>query len=396
MKINKNLIKLAIICTALSDAGQGATTPALATISAAMPTVSPALIQMISSITALFIAITPVFYAKLILMGARKRVLLTISAVLFIVGGMGPFLFNDNIWIILFFRALLGIASGISFPLSVDLVVDFFEGKERRTMTGFVSATVSVSGVLFQLLGGYLAGINWTYTFLAYGLSIIFVVIWAIFLPEPKRQEKVAQEIESTHASKKLNPAVYLVGVLFGVFFLLWYIMPNNGAIVLVGEGIAVPAQIGAAFSMITVGSFVVSILHGPMFKVIKFALLPLSFALGAIGLYICFIATTLPLYSVGITFTGLGMGMIVPATMTKMVCMTSYTASPKAISLAYFAMGIGGFLQPIVFSWLGMNGVGRMPFLYGAVAMVVFCVVMVVVNILTKKQTVIPEYKNN
>lgn len=391
MKINRNLIKLAIVCTALSDAGNGATTPALATIAAAMPTVSPALIQMISSITALFIAITPIFYAKLILLGTRKRLLLAISAVLFLVGGMGPFLFNDNIWIILFFRALLGIASGISFPLSVDLVVDFFEGKERRTMTGFVSATVSVSGVIFQMLGGYLAGINWTYTFLAYGVSIVFVIIWAVFLPEPKRQEKVAVEQETEHAGKKLGFGVYLVGALFGLFFLLWYIMPNNGAMVLIGEGLAVPAQIGAAFSMITVGSFLVSILHGPMFRIFKFSLLPISFALGAIGLYICYIAGTLTLFTVGITFTGLGMGMIVPATMTKVVCMTSYTASPKAISLAYFAMGVGGFLQPIIFSFFGVNGVGRIPFLYGTIAMIVLGIVMVIVNQITKAKTVVP-----
>lgn len=392
MKINRNLIKLAIICTALSDAGSGATTPALATISAAMPTVSPALIQMISSITALFIAITPIFYAKLILIGTRKRLLLAVSAVLFLIGGMGPFFLHDSIWIILFFRALLGIASGIAFPLSVDLVVDFFEGKERRTMTGFVSATVSVSGVIFQMLGGYLAGINWTYTFLAYGISIVFVIVWAVLLPEPKRMEKVAVEQEADHASKKLSGGVYLVDILFGLFFLLWYVMPNNGAMVLIGEGLAVPAQIGAAFSMITVGSFVVSVLHGPMFKVFKFSLLPISFALGAIGLYICYVATTMPLYVAGITFTGLGMGMIVPATMTKVVCMSSYTASPKAISLAYFAMGIGGFLQPIVFSLFGVNGIGRMPFLYGAIAMIVFGIIMVIVNQVTKSKTVVPE----
>ncbi len=393
MKINRNLIKLAIICTALSDAGQGAATPALASISMAMPTVPQSLIQMIASVPSLFIAIVPILYAKLILLGVKKRTLLAISATLFLIGGVGPFFLHGNIWIILFLRALVGIASGISFPLSVDLVVDFFEGKERRTMTGFVSATVGISGVIFQMIGGYLAGINWTYTFLTYGISIIFVIIWAIFLPEPKRQEKVAMEVKEKHVDKKLNWGIYLVGIIFGFFFLFWYIMPTNGAIVLLGEGMAVPAQIGAVFSMITVGSFVVSVLHGPMFRIFKFALLPLSFALGAIGLYVCYIATGLPLYVVGVVFTGLGMGMIVPATMTKVTCMTSYTASPKAVSLAYFAMGIGGFIQPIVFNIFGTNGVGRMPFLYGTIGMIVFCLIMIVVNIATKSKTVVPEH---
>lgn len=395
MKVNRTLLKIAIICTALSDAGTGATTPALASIAAAMPDVPTALIQMISSVTALFMAITPIAYSRFVIMGARKRTLLGISAALFLIGGMGPYLFHSSIWVILFFRALLGIASGISIPLSVDLVVDFYEDKERRTMTGFVSAAVGISGVVFQLLGGWLAGINWTYTFLAYGVSIVFVITWMLFLPEPPRAEKLQQEQSAGKVDTKLGAGVYAVAALFLMFFLLWYIMPNNGAMVLLMEGMAVPAQIGAVFTMITVGSFFMSILHGTLFRIFKFALLPMAFFSLAIGLYLCNIAVTLPLFTAGVTFTGIGMGIMVPATMTKVTCMTSYAASPKAVSLCYFAMGMGGFLQPIVFNFFGENGVGRVPFLYGTVAVAVCAVLMIIVNKATASSTYVSEFES-
>lgn len=384
LRINRNLLKIAIICTALSDAGNGATSPALGTIAQALSDVEPALIQMISSITALFIALTPPFYAKAVLMGVKKRTLLGISAVLFLTGGMGPFFFNSSIWIILFFRALLGIASGISIPLSVDLVLDFFDGKERHTMTGFVSATVGISGILFQLLGGYLAGINWTYTFLSYGISIIFVLVWVIFLPEPSRAEKIAAEEKQGTVSTKLNGGVYLICTLFGLFYVLWYIVPNNGAIVLISESIAVPSQIGAIFSMITLGSFLMSLFFGQLFKVLKFVLFPIAFFSTALGLYLCYLSTTQIWFTVGIALTGMGMGIVVPTTMVKVTSMVSYAAAPKATSLAYFALGFGGFLQPIIFSFFGTNGVGRITFLYGTIAMAICGVLVIIANKIT------------
>jgi len=36
--------------------------------------------------------------------------------------------------------------------------------------------------------------------------------------------------------------------------------------------------------------------------------------------------------------------------------------------------------------------GIGRMPFLYGAIAMIMFGIVMVLVNQVTKAKTVIPD----
>ncbi|NTW71782.1 MAG: MFS transporter [Eubacteriaceae bacterium] len=389
MKINRNLLKFAVLCTAMSDAGIGATTPALGSIAAAMPLVAPGLIQMISSISALFLAITPPFYAKMVSLGIRKRTLLYWAAALFLLGGIGPYFFHSNIWIILFFRAILGIGTGISIPLSTDLVVDFFEGKERHSMMGYVSATTGISGILFQMVGGYLAGINWTYCFLAYGSTVLFLIAAFAFLPEPDRQAKIAVQEGTAEVQTKISGSIYLIALLFGIFFVLWYILPNNGAMVMIMEGIAVPAQIGVAFSFVTVGSFLMSVTFGQLFKAFKFSLLPISFVLGAAGLYTCYASHTLPMFTVGITLTGFGMGIVVPATMTKLTGLVPYSAASRVISIGFFAMGFGGFLQPIIFNFFGPTGVGRTAFFYGAIGMAVFAVVMYAVEKATAVQKV-------
>jgi len=378
MKINRTVLKMAILSVAMQDCGIGATTPALGSIAAAFPAVSPGLVQMIATIPALFLALTPPVYAKC-LEFFKKKTILYIAAALFIIGGVSPGFIHPNIWVILFFRALIGMATGICIPMSTDLVIDFFEDEERHSMMGYVSATVGISGILFQLLGGYLAGIRWNYAFYAYLVSILFFVFSFIFLPEPDRQAKIATQEGAGNVRAKLPVSVYMITLVFGFFYLLWYALPSNGAIVLLGEKIAAPAQIGLAFAFLTVGSFVSSILFKWLFKAFKFLLLPISFAIGAVGFYICFISHTFYLFTLGITLLGFAMGIIVPATMTKLSGLVPYSAAAKAIAIGYLGMGVGGFLQPLVFNLF--TEPGRAPFLIGAVGMLVFTVVMYCVD---------------
>lgn len=372
MKINRTLLKLAILSIAMQDCGTGATTPALGSIMAALPNVAPSLVQMIATVPALFIALTPPVYAKCVEF-MRKRTLLYIAAVLFIVGGVAPAFIHPNIWVILAFRVLIGIGNGIVLPMATDLVVDFFEGQERNSMMGYVSAVTGISGIVFQLLGGYLAGISWNYTFYTYLVSILFFLIAIIFLPEPDRQAKLAQE--GSEVKAKLPGSVYLIVAIFGFFFLFWYILPTNGAIVMLGEGMANPGQIGLAFAFVTVGSFVCSMIFGQVFKVLKFALLPIAYIFGAIGLYICYTSQTLLMFTVGIFILGMGMGTVVPTTMTKLSGLVPYSAASKVIALGFLGNGMGGFIQPMVFNLFSVPG--RTPFLIGAVGMVVFAVLI-------------------
>lgn len=392
MKGNKFLIKLAIVCIAMSDAGTGATTPALGSIVAAFPHVSPSLVQMIASIPALFIALIPPVYAKLIEF-MRKKTLLYIAGALFIIGGVAPAIFNTDIWVILAFRALIGIACGILLPMSTDLAVDFFDGKERSSMLGFVSATVGLSGIMFQLLGGYLAAIGWQYCFYSYLISIIFFIISFILLPEPNRKAKIAELEGSSESKAKVPGSVYLNAILFGLFYLFWYVVPTNGAIVILSNGLGQPGVIGIVFSLMTVGSFVCSIIFGQVFKAMKFYLLPISYALLVISLYLCYTGQTLTTFTIGIIVAGFAMGFAVPATMAKLTGLVPYSAASKAISFGFFGMGIGGFIQPMVFGALNIVP-GRAPYLVGAIAMVVLTILVFIVDKATPTKVAPPQEK--
>ncbi|UWG98931.1 MFS transporter [Dehalobacter sp. DCM] len=391
---NKNILKLAIVCIAMQDSGNGATSPAIGTIMAAMPDVPAYLVQAIATVPSLLLALTPLLYAKLVDLGVRKRTILYWGAVTFVIGGVGPFFLHSSIWIILLFRAITGFGCGFCMTLSTDLVIDYFEGDERNTMQGFVSAIVGISGVMFQMLGGYLAGIRWDYTFLAYFVAIIFLTIAIIFLKEPDRKAKIAAQegITDIKQRARLTGPAYLVAFVFALYFFFWFVIPTNGAMVLIMDGMATPAQIGGVFSLITASSFLVSVTFGIVYKKIKFNFYWISYVLGAAGLYLMYVTHSLSMFSLGIVLFGLSLGAQVPVTITKVTQLVPYSAGAAAIALCYAAMGIGGFVQPFIFKFFGPFAIGRPTFLLSAIAFIVLGVIMVVVNKVTPTKNVSTE----
>lgn len=381
MKINRTILKVAILAVAMQDAGMGATTPALASMIAAFPTVAPSLVMMIATIPALLLAIIPPIYAKTTEF-MRKRSILYLAAVLFLVGGVGPAIFHTNIYVILGFRVLLGIANGIVIPMATDLVVDFFEDQERHDMMGYISSITGLSGVMFQMLGGYLAGINWYYCFYAYLVSVIFFAFAIIYLPEPEKKQKLATK--GSNVKMKMPGSVYVISAVFAFFFMFMFIVITNAAIVIMGEKLGTPAQIGIAFSFLTLTSFLTSTAFGQLFKHLKYSILPISYIFGAIGLYLCYIGVTFWTFTLGIAVLGLGLGMVVPAVMTKLTGLVPYELATKVIGVGFLGMGVGGFIQPMVFAVIldmAHQGPGRFPMIIGAIGMLIFAVVIFLVD---------------
>lgn len=376
-KTNRTLLKIGIIFVALNDSGTGATTPALGSIAAGLPLVAPWLIQMIATVPALFQALLPPIYGASV-GTVRKKTWLIIAGICFVVGGAAPAFFHDSIWVILFFRAILGIGCGVLVPMATDLCVDFFEGNEQRTMIGFTSAFVGASGVIFQMLGGYLAGIRWDYTFYAYLISIVFLGIAIVLLPEPDREAKLKADVKS-NVSTKLNLGTYLYALTILLFFFFWYTPITNVAMVIMSEKIAEPAAIGGVFSFMTGGAFVTALIFGQLFKKLRYAILPIAYAFGAIGLYLLYTGHTLTILTVGMVLLGFSLGFVVPCTMSKLTALVPYSAASKAISLGFFGVGFGGFIQPMAFGLF--MGVGRGQILVGCIGMTVLTVVLIILE---------------
>lgn len=380
---NRILISIGILFLALTDSGGGAAQPAMQAIFDAFPEVLPAIVQLVVTVPSLLLALTPILYAKLLDYGIRKRALIYVGAIFFVLGGVMPFFFTGSIWIVLLGRAIFGIGNGICLPLSMDLVIDYFEGRPRSIMQGFVTFMIGVSGVFFLSLGGYLSSIRWNYTFLSYAVSAVFFVVAIALIPEPDRQGKISAQEGITDLKKraKITPKTYLIGFLYGLYFMLWMAMPTNTALVVVGEGIVPPEHFGAMSSLMAVCCSLFGLTFGYYFPKLKYAVLPLAAFICGVGLVLHSVSHSAFVIAISFCLAGASSGMMMPGVIAYTTAINPYSAGALAISTMYFFMGFMQFLQPIVFSFFGSYAIGRNAIWLGGIGLFVTSALMIMTH---------------
>lgn len=379
--IKQTLIKLAVLSVGVQDISTGAATPALDSIMKAFPNVNSSIVMMIVTIPSLCMVLFSPLYSKLV-KHFKKKNILKVAVILFIIGGMAP-AFLNNIYLILGCRFILGIAIGFIFPMCMDLAVTLFDGQEQKTMVGLVGTVGSLGGILFQTLGGIFASIDWHYCFLAYAVSIIFFAFALIFLPEPEiKQVNTTNNEKGTYL---MPTSAWLYCIMFCVWEIFFYVMVTNTSTVVIAENLGNSASVGVALSGLTLASIISAALFSTLFKFMKKYTVTLSFILTLIGFIIFNLGSTFPVLCIGIFISGLGMGFVLPAMIvatTSLVPKESYTF---AVSMISTSMGIGGFLQPIIFNFilgLANQEPGRYSFKVAAIGFIFSSILILLLNI--------------
>jgi MFS family permease len=213
-----------------------AVAPALGLIAEHFRDVDQTLVQMIISIPALFIFITNLFFRPLC-KRFRARTLMLIGLALYIISGCAAGLFS-NIWLILIFRAVVGIGVGILMPLSTGLISFYFTKDKQDALMGMSSAMNMMGGVVATLIAGALAQLSWRAAFLVYLMGLISVILALLWMPNERIFDpKEAKKEEGVF--KKYNVFIIAMFLLMVSFF----IYPANFAMETARSGI-IPQQL--------------------------------------------------------------------------------------------------------------------------------------------------------
>src|SRR5699024_1600307 len=154
-----------------------AVSPALGLIATAFPDASPTMIKLI--LTAPSLIIIPFsFLSRYLTSKMTNRTIILIGLIIYLIGGVAP-QFVSSIEVIIGLRMCLGAGVGRVMPLSMSLINDYFEGKERTKMMGYNSAFSNFGGIITMLLAGWLATFGWRTPFNVYFLGlVIFILIF--------------------------------------------------------------------------------------------------------------------------------------------------------------------------------------------------------------------------
>ena len=156
----RRLLYTILSISLLSVMAGAAIAPALGTISKHFAGQSPLLIQLIVSLPALFIILTNLVFPLLCRLMKTRTLALT-GLLLYVLAGAGAF-FVDNIWVLLVFRALMGVSVGMIMPLSTGLLAYYFPPEEQAAPLGFMAGYLCLAAgnsLVWLLLGSALIGI---------------------------------------------------------------------------------------------------------------------------------------------------------------------------------------------------------------------------------------------
>jgi MFS family permease len=331
------------------------TIASMITISASLPDMSvhfrdlpggPALVKLSLSLPALFIALTATLAGAFIDRAGRLK-LLGAALVLYALAGSSGFWLN-NIYGILAGRALLGVSVGISMTIVTTLVADYYHGQARQKFAGLQIAVMSVAGILFITLGGFMADISWETPFLLYLFALAILPFALRFLPEPSNP---AISTDTTpEANTKSPPIIWFVFLNVMLMWVLFFILPIQIPFYLKDLGIAKNSLIGIAIASSTLSSAVSSFnyarlkgrfSHGTIFG-LGYGLMTMAFTVIAFGQSYGLIVT-------GLVIAGLGMGLLIPNSNILVMQLAPPSIRGREIGKLTTFWFLGQFIAPLV-----------------------------------------------
>jgi len=277
----------------------------------------------------------------------RKK-LLNASLLIFGIAGTSGY-FADSFFFMFVGRAILGLSIAGIKTATVAMVGDYYEGPERNKVIGWQGSAMKIGGVVFMLLGGYLANFSWQAPFLGYMIAFIIVPSGFIALSESLPAAAPKQVDRSNLPAIPLLPAIYVFVSAF-LASALFFITPVQLPFYLRNAFEATPFQMGAAIALgNTIGALSSLIYHRFRQRLNFVAIYAVIFLSMAIGYLAVASATSYGMALVGMVLAGVGFGLYVPNHSSWILSIVSPKRRGFGVGIVTTAMFAGQFAAPIV-----------------------------------------------
>ena len=323
-------------------------TPAMGTFIAQWPEHGPAgdgMYAYISTLPTLMTLIcSPIFGA----LAGKKMKFKTLSILgtgLVVVGGLLPAIIGGSFYFVLFTRVLLGMGVGIIAPLGNALIIGCYKGQKQATYLGWATLFMNGGGIVFQLLGGFLAEAGgWQMTFWGHGFALVSFLL-AFFIPEPEGVEQPVQTAEGPVKKEKMHWMVWFVGFFLLLFNVLNFPVMMNISVLFDqrGAGGAAAASIGT--TIYTVAGMFAGMIFGALFAKIKRFIIPIGMAFCTLGAFLVWSGQTALIMDAGLACVGFGFSCWFPAFTGLVGMWTPPSTVAFGMSIVMALMNGGGFL---------------------------------------------------
>lgn len=344
------------------------------------------LVPMIVAIPALIIAIFAPFAGQIVDRLGRKKLLVTAMIAYSLVG-------TAPVWLsglpeILFSRVLVGVCEAAIMTVCTTLIVDYFHDERRRNRyLGLQTVVTTLAATVFIALGGALGVGGWHTPFWVYAISIIIAIPMIFSLWEPSGTDPTDAHVEGGQRARvpwKQIAWPLLVTLLGGFTF---YVMLIETSYLVVGAGVAATntSVIGAVSAVAALATAIGGLLFARFVKRRPQRLVPVAFAVQAVGMLLIGLVHALPGVIAGAVITSFGAGLLLPSMVTWVLASTQFEDRGRVTGWWMTAFYLGQFLTPILVGGITVAVGG----LSAAVAVVgVLAVVLAIVTGISVRRT--------
>lgn len=279
-----------------------------------------------------------------------RKGLLNASLLIFGISGASGY-FADSFFFMFVGRAILGLSIAGIKTATVAMVGDYYEGSERNKIIGWQGSAMKIGGVVFMLLGGFLANFNWQAPFLGYLLAFVILPSGLIALSEslPAAHASQTQEAGGSLADVPFWPSAYVFVSAFlasGLFF----VTPVQLPFYLRNAFDASPFEMGAAIAVgNTVGALISLAYHRFRQRINFVAIYAFIYLSMAAGYFVVSVAPGYNIALLGMVVAGLGFGLYVPNHSSWILSIVSPKRRGFGVGLVTTAMFLGQFSAPIL-----------------------------------------------
>ncbi|MFF0292705.1 MFS transporter [Kitasatospora sp. NPDC004614] len=339
------------------------------------------LVRMVLTVPGLAIAFGAPVVGALIDRSGRKPILVASVALFAVAGSTGLFL--SNLYAILVFRLLLGIAVAGIMTATTTLVADHYPGQQRSRVLGLQAGFMGFGGVAFLSLGGALADISWRGPFAIYLVAVpmTFLTLWLI--REPRPADGAAAEAGAADTAGGFPKLAFGIYALVFAAQLVFYAIPSQLPFYLdelahVGAGGS-----GLAIALMSLSTALVGLSYGRIGKNRSHRTIAVTtFVLLAVGYTAIGAATGVPLVLAGLLVAGAGIGLLIPNLNTWLVSRTPVAMRGRALSGVTSTLFLGQFVSPLVSQPVsGSVGIGGVYLTAAGFAAVVAVLVLLTVR---------------
>lgn len=274
-------------------------------------------------------------------------------------GGAFPFLMPNitDYTLVIVSRIIVGIGLGVMFPVGNATIIALFEGEKRSRLLGLGITIQFLFNLIYTTVAGYLTEIGWNYSFLAYLIGLVPMVIALAWMPEAKGvvakgRERERERAERTESAKEKIPRAIWGYALFAL--VTWTCVVTVQIItstILDVRGLAGSGQAALVINCCGIGTILCGLAFPMLVCVFKARLFGIGAALAAIGIVPCMLADNTIVYAIGVFILGFGGSMFFTAAQNATGNIAPKSRVPFVSGIMTSMMNLGPFIAPYLFA---------------------------------------------